>query len=64
VDYKKFWKWGFSDVLFSFLYGKDSREGKDEVPSKIVVQTHLVTKAFFVLTVVGNLHELLDVFLR
>lgn len=30
-------KWGFSDVLFTLLFGK-----KEEVPSKLVLQTTLV----------------------
>jgi hypothetical protein len=37
IDYFDMQKWGYSDVLFTILYGK-----KDDQPSKIVFQTVLV----------------------
>jgi hypothetical protein len=37
IPYVEIQKWGYSDVLFTLLFGK-----KDATPSKIVLQTTLV----------------------
>lgn len=41
IPYMQIQKWGYSDVLFTLLFGK-----KDAVPSKIVLQTALVGSSY------------------
>lgn len=41
IQYVEMQKWGYSDVLFTVLFGK-----QDEAPSKIVLQTSLVDQYY------------------